>query len=638
MALIKIDENYVDLSDPQYFINRELSLLEFQKRVLTEAEDKKHPLLERLKFISILSSNLDEFFMIRVAGLKTQVAAGINEHSFDDMSPQEQLKMIRKELLPLYEKQEKILIEDILPALAESGVVIHFIEDLTDEEKLNLRKYFLDCVLPILTPLSLDPAHPFPRLINRGLNIAFVLFDNYKKNTYKKIAFVQLPPVLPRLVGIGRSGGEHFVLLEQIVKMHANILFPGFSVETSNTFRVTRDADIEISEDEAEDLLIEIAEQIKHRKKERAAVRLEVSSNMPEYLVKLLMRSLEIETDDVYVLNRPLNMPDFMQLMKLPKRKLKDEPFQSKQIPEFVVSGISIFDALKKKDYLVFHPYDSFSTSVMKLLNEASTDPAVLAIKITLYRTGMNSPVVEALKRAAENGKDVTAFVELKARFDEENNIIWAKELEQCGAHVIYGVIGLKTHCKILSIVRKEGNKLKSYLHLATGNYNYTTSRLYTDIGFFTSNEDYGIDAIHLFNYLTGYSYHKDWKKFVLAPINLRRVLIEYIKRESELHTPEKPGLIIAKMNSLAHDEIIQELYKASRKGVQIKLLVRGICCLRPGIPGISENIEVKSILGRFLEHSRFFYFNCGGKGEYYLSSADWMTRNLHRRVELMFP
>ncbi|MGA2297037.1 MAG: polyphosphate kinase 1, partial [FCB group bacterium] len=634
----KAEKNYIDLTSPLYYLNRELSLIEFQKRVLAEAEDQRHPIIERLKFISILSSNLDEFFMIRVAGLKSQIAAGVSELSVDGMTPQEQLHEIRKRLVPLFEKQEHIFYDDIIEKLQEENIFIHYMEQLTNEEIAFLNKYFVDCVMPVLTPLSLDPAHPFPRLINRSLNIAFMLSDGSGKNTDKKIAFLQVPSVLPRFVKLERPKGINLVLIEQLIKTFAGLLFPGLEIEVSNTFRITRDADVEIAEDEAEDLLQEIAEQIKHRKRERAAVRLEVSSNMPDYLTKVLMKSLELEPDDVYMLNRPLNLPDFMGLLKIDKRNLKDIPFQSRSIPEFTTNGISIFDAIKKKDFLVHHPFDSFSNSVLKFLNEASTDPSVLAIKITLYRTGINSPIVEALKKAAENGKDVTAFVELKARFDEENNIIWAKELEHCGAHVVYGIMGLKTHCKIAVIVRKEANKLKTYIHLSTGNYNYQTSKLYTDVGFFTSNEEFGTDAMHFFNYLTGYSYHKDWKQFLIAPINLRRILIEFINREAELHTSENPGLIIVKMNSLAHDEIIQALYKASRKGVRIKLLVRGVCCLRPGIPDISDTIEVRSILGRFLEHSRIFYFRCGGKDEYYLSSADWMSRNLQKRVELMFP
>lgn len=620
------------------FFNRELSLLEFNRRVLAEAEDKSHPLLERLKFISILSSNLDEFFMIRVAGLKNQKTAGVVELSFDGMTPQEQLDEIRKRLVPIYKRQEEILNNDILPALEQEGIFIHRIENLNKNDLEFLNEYFNKCVLPVLTPLTLDPAHPFPRIINRSLNIAFVLSDSSKRASEKRVAFLQLPNVLSRFVKLPREDGEHFVLLEQVIKANAETLFPGLIVETTNTFRVTRDADIEIAEDEAEDLLTEIAEEIKKRRWGTAPVRLEVSTNMPDYLLKILIKSLDLEPNDVYIHNRPLHLPDFMFLTKLDKRHLKYIPFQTRILPDLLSTSTSIFDVIAKKDLLVHLPYDSFTNSVLRFLTEAANDPKVLAIKITLYRTGMDSPIVAQLKKAAENGKDVTAFVELKARFDEENNIIWAKELENVGVHVVYGVIGLKTHCKICMVVRKEGEKLVSFLHLSTGNYNYITSRLYTDLGYFTARNNFQSDAINLFNYLTGYSFYKEWKRMLVAPINLRQKILKLIERETELHTENNPGHIFIKMNSLAHQEVITALYKASQKGVNVQLIIRGVCCLKPGVKGISDNIEVRSILGRFLEHSRIFYFKNGGHEEYYLSSADWMTRNLHNRVEIMFP
>jgi polyphosphate kinase len=482
------------------FFNRELSLIEFNKRVLAEAESPEHPLLERLKFITIFSSNQDEFFMIRVAGLKNQKQAGVVELSADGMTPQEQLKEIRKRLIPLYEKQTKILLEDIIPALEKEGIFFHNYRDLSEDEKVELNQFFCDSVLPVLTPLSLDPAHPFPRLINRSLNIVFAINDTQKKYDERKVAFIQLPSFLPRFIRINRPSGYHFVLIEQIIKAKAQILFPGLEIITAHTFRVTRDADIEIAEDEAEDLLDEIAEQIKHRKWGTAAVRLEVSGRMPFYLVELLRQSLELEEDDVYILNRPLNLPDFMQLLKLDIRHLKDSPFQTRILPELQGINKNIFAAISEKDLLVHHPFDSFTNSVLKFVNEAADDPDVLAIKITLYRTGTNSPVVDALKRAAEKGKEVTAFVELKARFDEESNIHWARELEQVGVHVIYGILGLKTHCKVLLVVRKENNVLKTYVHLATGNYNQITARLYTDIGLFTSNKEIASEVVHLFN------------------------------------------------------------------------------------------------------------------------------------------
>ena len=628
----------IDLSSPVYYLNRELSFLEFNKRVLAEAESLEHPLLERMKFVSIFSTNLDEFFMIRVAGLKSQMMAGVVELTPDGMTPLEQLREIHKRLVPLYIRQEEILTKVIFPELEKNGIFIHDIEKLDKPDREYLNKYFNDTVLPILTPLTLDPAHPFPRIINRSLNIGFVLIDKHKKNIEKRIAFIQIPAMLPRFIPLPGKTGYHFILVEHLIRDNAEVLFKGLEIEAANTFRVTRDADFDIAEDEAEDLLKEIAEQVKNRKWGNAAVRLEVSKAMPDYLVNILMKSLELEPDDVYVMGRPLNLIDLLQLMKIESRKLKDIPFQTHIIKPFLLDGPEIFDRLKKQDYLAHYPFDSFTNSTLKLLQTASTDPDVLAIKITLYRTGLNSPIVDALKVAAENGKAVTAFVELKARFDEENNIIWAKELEQVGANVVYGVLGLKTHCKICVIVRRELSELKTYIHLSTGNYNSTTARIYTDLALFTTNKDFADDAIHLFNFLTGYSYHKEWNKFIVAPSGLRKKLVELINREAELHTPENPGLIFAKMNSIAHEEVTQALYKASQKGVKIQLLVRGICCLKPGIKGVSDNIEVRSIIGRFLEHSRIFYFKNSGDEEIYLSSADWMTRNLHKRVELMYP
>lgn len=632
----KEKSDQIDLLNPKYFLNRELSLLEFNHRVLLEAKNKKHPLLERLKFAVILSSNLDEFFMIRVAGLKSQLAEGIMELSYDGKTPAKQLYEIRKKLLGLYALQEEILMNEIFPEMEQNDIFIHQGGDLIPKDLEFFKNVFCEQVLPLLTPLSLGPAHPFPRLINRSLNIVFVI-KNHSKEGEKKLAFLQIPSTLPRFIELKGKSGHHFMLLEQIIISFCSYLFPGLEVETAVPFRVTRDADIEIAEDEAEDLLSEVEEQVKERLWGRAAVRLEVSDEMPDYLIKLLTSTLELESNDVFVVRRPLNLPDFMQLTKLDMPNLRDKPFASRNLNEFK-DETNIFDAIYKKDLMVHHPFDSFTNSTLKFINAAAEDKDVLAIKITLYRVGGNAAVVQALKNAAINGKSVTAFVELKARFDEENNIVWARELEKVGVNVIYGVIGLKTHCKIALVIRRESNKLQTYLHLSTGNYNQATSRLYTDLAIFTSDEEFGSDAVNLFNYLTGYSEYKEWKKLILAPTDLKNKLVAMINREAELHTPENPGLIIAKMNSLAHKEVITSLYKASMKGVKIILLVRGICALKPGIEGISENIEVRSIIGRFLEHSRLFYFKNGGDEEYYWSSADWMTRNLHTRVELMFP
>ncbi len=626
------------LTSHEFYFNRELSLIEFQRRVLSEAEDMKHPLLERLKFCCILSSNLDEFFMIRVAGLKSQVAGDVVELSYDGMTPEKQLKEIRKQLVPIYEKQASILNEQIFPELQKNGIHFHRVENLDDAERKFVENIFHEDLLPILTPLSLGPANPFPRLINRSLNIAFLLKDIREEIDETHVAFIQVPSVLPRFIKISRNYGYHIVLIEHVIKAFADVLFPGFDILMANTFRVTRDADIEIAEDEADDLLSEIAEQIRLRNWGKAVVRLEVNSKMPDYLANLLMKTLDIEPSDVYVQSRPLNLVDFMELTKFDLRHLKDTPFASRKIPEFMNEETTVFDAIKNQDILVHHPFDTFSQSTLKFITESVNDPNVLAIKITLYRTGMNSDVVTTLKKAAEAGKLVTAFVELKARFDEEKNIIWAKELEHAGAHVVYGVPRLKTHCKIAMVVRRENSKLKTYLHMSTGNYNQITARLYTDIGFFTADEKFGKDATHLFNYLTAYSYHKDWQHLILAPVDMKKRIIHMIEREIEKHTDAEPGLIFAKMNSLAHREVIPSLYRASQAGVQIKLLVRGVSCLRPNIPGVSENIEIRSIIGRFLEHSRIFYFKNGGDEEFYISSADWMSRNLNRRVEIMIP
>ncbi len=619
----------------EYYLNRETSLIEFNKRVLSEAEGNKHPLLERLKFISILSSNLDEFFMIRVAGLKTQIAAGIEDLSYDGKTPQQQLTEIREKLLPIYEHQGNLWNEQIVPELNKEGIFIHRFDSLTKKEIRYLREYFITQVLPVLTPLILDSTHPFPRLIERSLNIAFIINDESLKFSEKNVAFLQIPTLFDRFIKIKRDKGYHFVLLENLIRENADLLFPGLNVEAANTFRVTRDADIEISADEAEDLLSEIEEQLKQRKFGRAAIRLEVNANMPEELVNLLMGYLDLEDEDVYVLNRPLKMPDFMNLTKLDLAHLKDKLFYSRIPPELKYS--SIFDAIRKNDVFLHHPFDSFSNSTLRFITESAKDKNVMAIKITLYRVGSSPLIVKALKDAAENGKDVTAFVELKARFDEENNIIWSRDLEQSGVKVIYGVVGLKTHCKIALVIRKEANNLKSYVHIGTGNYNHITSRLYTDLSILSDDEELGNDSIHLFNYLTGISKYNSWKKLVIAPNNLLKSLLSKIENEIEKSTPENPGLIIAKMNQLAQREVIQALYKASIAGVKIKLLVRGVCCLRPNIPGISENIEVRSVIGRFLEHSRIFYFK-NDENQYYISSADWMTRNLSKRVEVMTP
>ena len=622
----------------KYLFNREISLIEFFRRVLEEGLDKTQPLLERLKFLSILSSNLDEFFMIRVAGLKEQLDAGVVNLAVDEMSAAEQLHAIRERILPLIAHQSTLL-RELLPQLAEAGIVIHSYDKLNSRDRAALEEYFYQTVFPLLTPLAIDSGHPFPQVLNRSLNILFTI-QSPDEPDERRAAVLQLPQVLSRFVPLKRKTGYHFVLMEEVIQAHSDALFPGLHVVESYNFRVSRDADIEIAEDEASDLLTEMEEQVRQRRW-GAAVRLELDERAPENLRELLMTLLDLTNEDVYAVSGPRNISDFMGLTGLDARQLRYPSFSTRVLPRFNAESsnpAALFAAIRQQDIIVHHPFDSFSNHVVKFALAAAEDPAVLAIKVTLYRAGRKSPVVDALIKAAQNGKQVTAFVELKARFDEENNILWARELEKAGVHVVYGIMGLKTHAKIMMVVRKDDDKIRTYVHLATGNYNQVTARLYTDLGYFTAREDFGSDAINLFNFLTGYSQCKTWRQFAIAPITLADVLLMLIRRETESHTPENPGEIVAKLNALVDEKIIRALYRASQKGVKIKLLVRGVCCLRPGVPGVSENIEVRSIVGRFLEHSRIAYFKNSGEEEIYLSSADWMPRNLYRRVEVMFP
>ena len=554
------------------FFNRELAWLQFNQRVLCEAEDIHHPLLERLKFLLIFCSNLDEFFMIRVAGLKEQLENNSLEISSDGMTPREQLIEIREQLIPLLVRHENCFQHDVMPALRERDIFIHTFEELLNKEKEFAKHYFENDVLPVLTPLALDTAHPFPRLLNRSLTIVFLLRDDIRPG--RKIAVLQVPPILSRLVQLKRSSGSHFILLEHIIQEYAYMLFPGYSIEESYSFRVTRDAELEIAEDEASDLISEIAEQVRQRRWGTDAIRLEIEEKAPDSLIQLLMKALDLQFFDVYKTGVPLNPTDLMSLFKLEKPELKDAPFFSKKILEFTDNPDDIFEAIRKRDFLVHHPFDSFTNSVVKFIDAAANDKNVLAIKITLYRAGGSSPVVDALKRAAENGKQVTAFVELRARFDEENNIIWARELERVGVHVVYGILGLKIHTKITLVVRKEGKKIRTYLHLSTGNYNVSSSRIYTDIGYFTVREDFGKDAIALFNLLTGYSHQDEWQRISVAPEGLKQKVLDLIIRETEKSTQERPGFIFAKMNALVDEEVIQALYKASQHGVKIRIRV----------------------------------------------------------------
>lgn len=634
----KVQPTTIDLHDESLYLNRELSWIEFNRRVLEEAADASHPLLERLKFLSIFGTNLDEFFMIRVAGLQEQIYSDVTELSPDGMSPIEQMKEIRARLLPLYDEQSRIFNDEVLPALKREGIHFLGMEDLSSDERTEMDQDFVDNIMPVLTPLALDPGHPFPRLLNRSINVAFVLDDTVDGQHETKIAVLQLPSALPRLMKLPRTGGHHYVLLDDVIRANAGVLFPGFSFREAHVFRVTRDADVEIAEDEANDLITAVAEGIRQRRWGTDAVRLEVGPDMPRFLTQFLVRSLDLEASDVYQSSVPLNLQDFLSLMSLDKRRLKDPPLVSRAVPEFAQEGVNVFDVLKEGDVVVHHPFDSFTNSVVSFLRAAAQDPQVLAIKITLYRAGGKSPVIDALREAAVNGKNVTAFVELKARFDEENNIAWARALEQAGVHVVYGLVGLKTHCKVCLVIRKEGRHVLTYAHVATGNYNLTTSRIYTDVGIFTARQEFERDFVHLFNLLTGYSKHKGWQHVGVAPLNLRHKLMHLIERETELQRNGKRGHIIAKMNALIDPSIIRALYKASMAGVKIELIVRGVCALRPGVPGVSETITVRSILDRFLEHSRMFWFRNDGDDELYISSADWMTRNMERRVELLFP
>lgn len=630
------------LHDRRFLFNRELSWLEFNRRVLQEALDETNPILERLKFLSIFSTNLDEFFMIRVSGLKEQIAENVSELSPDGLSAGEQLREIREKLRPMLAEQMQCLGEEVFPQLSENGIVICKYADLTETEKQRLNDYFLQNVFPILTPQAVDASHPFPYISNLSLNIGVMVEPDKTKSEGKlkrlfsepRFARIKLPPNVSRLIPINESG-TRFALLGELIAANIRHLFPNMITGKCCLFRVTRDADIEIREDEAGDLLRTMEEEL-HRRRFSFAVRLEVAASMPEEMVQYLAGSIGLTEQDVYRIDGFLNIPDLMRLYGLERPELKDKPI-SYIVPKALRPSKNVFETLKKQDILLHHPYTAYST-VTDFINAAADDDDVVAIKICLYRTGKDSPIVKALMRASENGKQVAALVELKARFDEENNIEWARRLENEGVHVIYGIRGLKTHSKVTLVVRREGEGLKRYVHLATGNYNPTTSRIYTDIGLLTSDEEIGADATDLFNFLTGYSQQMNYRKLLVAPVNLREKLINLIRREAENVKQGKTARIIAKVNSLTDVETIHELYKASQAGVKIDLIIRGVCVLRPEIDGLSENIRVISVVGRFLEHSRILYFANGGNEEVYFGSADWMQRNLNRRVEVMTP
>lgn len=626
------------------FFNRELSWIEFNRRVLDEAAEENLPVLERLKFLAIFSTNLDEFFMIRVSGLKEQVAEGVGEMSMDGMTASEQLSEIYKRLRPMLKRQVSYLREDILPALKKAGISIESYAGLIPKEKKLLDKYFRNNLFPILTPQSVDSSHPFPYISNLSLNLGLYIEPDRAytqrnlRHLYRQKRFtrIKLPPTVPRLIPIDEKKGR-YTLLEEVIAANVRDLFPNMKTSEAFIFRVTRDADIELREDEAGDLMRTLERELQ-RRRDRFAVRLEVSDKMPAKMVKLLTTGTGLNDIDVVRIEGLIDIPDLMQLFAIDRPRLRELPIPT-VMPGPLRKGESFFEVIKRHDILLHHPYNAFSV-VSDFVAEAAEDPDVQAIKICLYRTGKDSPIVASLVRASLLGKQVTALVELKARFDEENNIEWARRLEDEGVHVVYGISALKTHSKVLLVVRRERDRLRRYVHLATGNYNPVTSRTYTDLGLLTADEEIGEDATSLFNFLTGYSQQSHYKRLIVAPLDLRARLLQLVQRERKNKKEKKPARIIIKANSITDGELIKELYRASRAGVEIDLIIRGICSLRPGVKGMSENIRVRSLVGRFLEHSRLFYFANGG-GEYdeiYIGSADLMHRNLDRRVEVITP
>jgi len=622
----------------EYYINRELSWLSFNKRVLGEAMSGSNPLLERLKFLAICASNLDEFFMVRVAGLKDMVKLGNSKpDDKEQMTPKEQLAAISRRVHDMMSQLYDVLNESLLPELREEGIFFLKPGDLSAAQREFVRRYYNDYIFPVLTPMAVDASHPFPMLLSKRLNIGVLLESEREGMSKPLFAVVQVPSVLPRFVELPGTGENlQFILLEDVIGLQMDNLFQGNRILESGAFRITRNADMALDEEDAEDLLIAIERELKKRKM-GAAVRLEVDEGMSDVLRETLRMSLELKRHDVYTLNGPIDPTFFMKFYALPGFDHLRFDELDPQHPRDLIGEPGIFEAIASRDILVFHPYESFEP-VVHFVTQAAEDPNVLAIKQTLYRVSGNSPIVGALARAAENGKQVTVLLELKARFDEANNISWAKKLEKAGCHVIYGLAGLKTHSKITLIVRQEAGGLRRYVHLGTGNYNDATARVYTDFGMFTADESFGHDASAFFNHLTGYGITPQWKKISTAPNGMLETFLRLIDNEIEKSTPERPGHIIAKMNALTHKDLIRKLFEASCAGVKIDLIVRGVCCLRPGIPGVSENIRVYSIVGRFLEHSRVYYFKNGGAEQVYLSSADWMTRNLEGRVEILFP
>jgi len=632
---------------PEHFINRELSWLEFNARVLEEAQDASNPLLERMKFLAIFSSNLDEFFMVRVAGLREQAFGGVapQDITVDGIRPLQQLLQISLRTRQLVEEQYRCFNEAILPALAQEEIHVLKGKDLDKDQRKIVHAFFRQRAFPILTPMAIDPSHPSPRFHNRGLYLASLLHRTSGLGPPDLFAVVQLPQLLPRFVNVGQPGEYLFVLLEDILASKLPELFGGYEIAHHATFRITRDMDVDLLEQEADDMLRAIESRLRARQRSEA-VRLEVQADMGRDLLSMLVdeehlhENLDMDGNiysEIYRLDGMLDMTSLWELARIPgKDSLREPPF----VPRKALGlrhADDLFAEIADRDLLLHLPFDSFDP-VVQFIESAAEDPLVLAIKQTLYRTSGDSPIVQALIQAAENGKQVTALVELKARFDEANNIVWARQMERAGVHVVYGFMDLKTHCKLAMVVRQEGKRVRRYVHLSSGNYNPITARLYTDLGLFTSNKQFADDATALFNFLTGYSQGHQWKKLIVAPQNLHRRTLELINEQAKRARQGKKARIFAKLNSLVDPQTIESLYHASQAGVPIQLVVRGICCLRPGLPGISENIQVRSIVDRFLEHSRVFVFGEGSKARVFLSSADWMPRNFERRVEVMFP
>jgi polyphosphate kinase len=621
----------VDSEEPRR-LNREQSWLDFNARVLALAEDPEVPLLERAKFLAIFGQNLDEFFMVRVAGLKDQVAAGVTGSAPDRTTPSSQLAAIRERVAELVERQSRAFLEGVVRGLDEVGVRLSDWQSLDDDDREHLVRVFEERIFPVLTPLAVDPGHPFPYISNLSLSLALIVRD--PTTSQRRFARVKVPPVLPRFIVM--PDGERFVPLEQVIAAHLHVLFPGMEVECQFPFRVIRNADLTLEEEEADDLLAAVEMELRRRRFGKA-VRLELDASTSDEVAELLMRELELEPDDVYRVEGPLDLGGLLVLHDLDRPELKDEPWSpitQARLAKAEDAGADIFSTLREGDVLVHHPYDSFATSVEAFIKQASADPQVLAIKLTLYRTSGDSPIVKSLIRAAERAKQVVALVELKARFDEQANIAWARALEEAGVHVVYGLVGLKTHSKTCLVVRNEDDGIRRYWHIGTGNYNPKTARMYEDVGILSADPEVGADLTDLFNFLTGYSRRTAYRKLLVAPLELRERIVGLI--EEQAAAPH--GRVVMKMNNLVDATVIDALYAASQAGVEVDLVVRGICCLRPGVPGLSENIRVRSIIGRYLEHSRIFAFGEGAERQYFIGSADMMPRNLDGRVEVLVP